>query len=61
MLGGNGFYMSTSWPDVIIASSADTSNRGSGIDDDSSGDFRGSLHFGGESDIDDESEVEFFL
>ena len=53
--------MSTSWPDVIIASSAGTSNRGSGIDDDSSGDFRGSLHFGGESDIDDESEVEFFL
>ena len=61
VLGGNGFYMSTSWPDVIIASSAYTSNRGSGIDDDSSGDFRGSLHFGGESDIDDESEVEFFL
>ena len=48
------------WPDVISASSADTSDRGSGIDDDSSGDFRSSLHFGGERDIDDESEAEFF-
>ena len=60
VLGSNGFYMSTSWPDVISASSADTSDRGSAIDDDSSGDFRRSLHFGGESDLDDESEVEFF-
>ena len=60
VLEGNGFNMSPSWPDVISASSADTSARGSGNDDDSSGDFRRSLHFGGERDIDDESEVEFF-
>lgn len=60
VIGGNGLYMSPLWPDAISASSADTSDRGSGIDDDSSGDFRRSLHFGGEHDIDDESEVDFF-
>ena len=60
VLGGNGFNMSPSWLDVISASSADTSDRGSGLDDDSSGDFRRSLHFGGERDIDDESEIDFF-
>ena len=60
VLGGNGFYMAPSWPDVISASSPDTSDRGSGIDHYSSGDFRRSLHFGGERDIDDESEIEFF-
>lgn len=52
--------MERSWPDAISVSSVDWRVRESGIDDESSGDLGSGLYFGGERDIDDESEVDVY-